>query len=78
MEVNSKKNNNEIFTTVAFLKPIKIQNEKGKYYWTWVVSEFIDDSFQNGNIYNPNEYSYSLENLLEDPTRMTLHKSKPI
>ena len=52
-----------IFTTGAFLKPIKIKN-KSKEIWVWCVSEFIDDSYKDGKIFNPIEYSNNKENLL--------------
>lgn len=38
----------EIFATGARLMPIQI----GKR-WIWYVTDFIDDSFQNGKIINP-------------------------
>jgi hypothetical protein len=53
-----------IFTTGAFLEPIKLTSENGKEYWTWAVSEFMDESFKDGEIYNPKETAGSLEMLL--------------
>lgn len=54
-----------IFTTGAFLKPTKA-NIDGKEIWFWAVTEFIDDSFNDGVVYNPNEFSESREELLKE------------
>ncbi|MDR2058456.1 MAG: hypothetical protein LBP83_09310 [Dysgonamonadaceae bacterium] len=54
-----------IFTTGAFLQPMKVKSDNGKEHWIWTVSEFIDDSFNNGEVFNPNEYADSLEKLLQ-------------
>ncbi|MDR0371877.1 MAG: hypothetical protein LBH80_08575 [Prevotellaceae bacterium] len=53
-----------IFTTGAHLQPIKIQKEDGREYWLWIVLEFVDDSFKDGEVYNPIESAESLEKLL--------------
>ncbi|OFX39625.1 MAG: hypothetical protein A2X08_13630 [Bacteroidetes bacterium GWA2_32_17] len=58
--------NPTIFTTGAFLKPMKITVREGKDIWIWYVSEFIDDSFKEGEVYNPKETSRSLEMLVEE------------
>ncbi len=56
-----------IFTTGAFLRPIKvIQNDQE--LWMWMVAEFIDDSFKDGEIFNPPELSETEEDLLLDLT----------
>lgn len=52
-----------IFTTGAFLEPIKTIDSLGNEIWRWVVSEFVDDSFKNGNVYNPQETASSREML---------------
>ncbi|MDR0612456.1 MAG: hypothetical protein LBG45_03045 [Dysgonamonadaceae bacterium] len=57
-----------IFTTGAFLQPMKVITDNGKEQWIWTVSEFIDDSYKNGEIYNPNEYANNLSELLENTT----------
>ncbi len=44
-----------IFTNGAFLKPMKVFNSNRKEIWVWYVSEFIDDGFLEGEIYNPQE-----------------------
>lgn len=64
MKNNDIDNNPVIFTTGAFLKPTKITDANGKDYWIWAVSEFVDDSFLNGEVFNPKEFEYSKENLL--------------
>jgi hypothetical protein len=59
---------NIIFTTGAFLEPMKIKNMHGNEKWIWRVSEFIDDSFMDGDIYNPPESADSIENLMKNLT----------
>ena len=51
-----------IFTTGAFLRPIKIIQD-GQELWMWTVAEFIDDSFEDGAVYNPAEISEIEEGL---------------
>jgi hypothetical protein len=58
---------NAIFTTGAFLVPTRIKLN-GKDLWTWTVSEFIDDSFKDGIVYNPREYAEKNEDLLKNLT----------
>lgn len=53
-----------IHTTGAFLKPIKVTDSNGIEQWLWFVSEFTEDSFLNGEIYNPKEFANSKEELL--------------
>ncbi|VBB45090.1 hypothetical protein TRIP_D300067 [uncultured Paludibacter sp.] len=53
-----------IYTTGAFLEPIKIPDKEGNDVWRWVVSEFIDDSFKDGEIFNPLETAQSREILI--------------
>ena len=55
-----------IFTTGAHLVPIKIQKGDGKEYWIWSVSEFVDDSFRDGEVFNPKETAESLDILLTE------------
>lgn len=56
-----------IFTTGAFLKPVKV-SINGRECWMWVVTEFIDDSFKDGEVYNPIEFAESKNELLIDST----------
>ena len=57
-----------IFTTGAHLQPMKVKNDDGKEYWVWAVSEFVDDSFKDGEVYNPKEIAESFAELLIDTT----------
>jgi hypothetical protein len=57
-----------IFTTGAFLKPMKIIDYNGNEKWIWYVTEFIDDSFLNGEIYNPKETSFNKKGFLKNTT----------
>ena len=61
-------NNTKIFTTGSYLQPMKIKDVNGNDFWIWAVSEFIDDSFKNGEVYNPKETAGSLDDLLIDTT----------
>ena len=56
-----------IFTTGAFLRPIKVIQD-GQELWMWTVAEFIDDSFKDGHVFNPPELSEAEEALLVDLT----------
>ncbi|MFQ5825485.1 MAG: hypothetical protein ACE5JB_15710 [bacterium] len=58
-----------IFTTGAFLKPIKVVEVSGEEVWMWQVVEFVDDSFKDGNVFNPNEFADSIGNLFIDTTK---------
>lgn len=53
-----------IYTNGAFLKPAKVTDSTGKEIWVWYVSEFTDDSFHEGDVYNPKEFADSKEELL--------------
>ncbi|NEW79333.1 MAG: hypothetical protein GZ086_07885 [Gelidibacter sp.] len=53
-----------IHSTGAFLKPMKVVDSEGREQWLWYVSEFTDDSFFEGEIYNPNEFANSKEELI--------------
>ena len=55
-----------IYTTGAFLKPMKVTDSEGKEQWVWYVSEFVEDSFLQGEIYNPKEFANSKDELLID------------
>lgn len=59
-------NSPTIFTTGAFLKPVKVADSEGKEIWVWYVSGFIDDSFLDGEIYNPKETANAKEELIEE------------
>ena len=55
----------EIFTTGAFLKAIEI-DINGKRQFRWIVTQFEDDSFENGELIIPIESADSEEKLTED------------
>ena len=57
-----------IYTTGVFLKPIKVTDSEGKEIWLWYASEFNDDTFKDGETYNPNEFGKTKEELLVDTT----------
>ena len=54
-----------IFTTGAFLKQVKSQID-GEDVWFWAVTKFIDDSFKDGDVYNPAEFAESRKQLFEE------------
>lgn len=68
MEKTTIENESIIFTTGAFLKPVKT-HLNGKELWMWVVTEFIDDSFKDGEVYNPNEFAETQNELFIDTTK---------
>jgi hypothetical protein len=54
-----------IFSTGAFLVPMKVI-KNGKKRYVWVVDEIIDDTYNDsGIICSPNLYTSDVENLLE-------------
>ncbi|MCL2349553.1 MAG: hypothetical protein FWC50_14980 [Planctomycetaceae bacterium] len=58
----------DIFTTGAFLYPMKIKDSNGCDLWVWVVSDFDGDSFREGEVFNPPESAETLEELLINTT----------
>jgi len=56
----------QIYTTGAFLKPIKIIDSEKKEVWIWYVSEFTDDSFTEGKTFNPPENAETLNKLVSE------------
>ncbi len=52
-----------IFTTGAFLEPVRVII-LGKTRWMWVVTAFEDDSFKDGDTFNPPEVADTEEKLL--------------
>ena len=57
----------QIFTTGAFLQPARITDDNGNEKWIWYVSEFIDDSFYEGEVYNHIEMANSKDELTKEP-----------
>jgi hypothetical protein len=56
----------QIFTTGAFLKPMKVNDNEGKVIWIWYVSEFIDSSFKDGEEFNPKDNAVSFDELVTE------------
>lgn len=56
-------NSPKIFTTGAFLVPMKIR-KKGKERFVWIVEEFNDDSYYEGENCSPVVYADSLDSLI--------------
>ncbi len=42
-----------IHTTGALLRPQKVTDMLGNVIWMWTVVEFTDDSFKDGEVFNP-------------------------
>ncbi|MDQ3798231.1 MAG: hypothetical protein M3384_02170 [Acidobacteriota bacterium] len=53
----------KIYTTGAYLVPMKIKKEN-KERFVWIVAEFDDDSYCEGEICSPVVYADSLESLI--------------
>ena len=58
----------KIFTTGAFLKPMKVKDANGNDFWIWAVDEFVGSSYSDGNEYTPLTVAGSVEELLVDQT----------
>jgi hypothetical protein len=59
----------QIYTTGAYLRPMKVTDVGGKEFWVWYVEGFEGgDSFKDGEVYNPVEVAGSVEELLVDTT----------
>lgn len=58
--------NNKIFTTGAFLQPMKVRDAHGNDFWIWATEKFEGSCFCNGEAFHPVEVADSLENLLMD------------
>lgn len=49
-----------IFTTGAFLMPVRLGNR-----WCWIVTGFEDSSFRDGHDVNVTEYAENKEDLIQ-------------
>ena len=58
--------NKKIFTTGAFLQPMKIKDVNGNDYWIWAVEKFEDTSYYDGYECNPLTAAKRAEDLLID------------
>ena len=52
-----------IYTTGAYLVPMKVMKGKEERY-IWVVHEFDDDCYSDGELCSPRIYADSLKNLM--------------
>ena len=52
----------KIYTTGAHLVPLELVQGKKKRY-VWVVDEFYDDTYFDGDKCSPNVYANTIENL---------------
>lgn len=57
-----------IYTTGAFLKPVKVIDSEEKEIWFWCVTEFIEDSYSDGKIFNPKEFANTQAELIVNTT----------
>ena len=56
----------EIYTTGANVVPMQLSNGK----WAWVVQSFEDDSYSDGEIFNPiSAHQDNLKDLIRDPNQ---------
>jgi len=53
-----------LYTTGAFIQPVKLTRKDGSEVWMWVVSEFDGDTFYDGDVHNPQECGDTKEELL--------------
>jgi hypothetical protein len=57
--------NRPVFTTGAYVFPIKRVNDAGEKYWIWTVGEFTDDCYdEDGHVFNPSESAPTLKELM--------------
>ena len=54
----------KIFTTGAFLRPVKVKDDNGNDVWLWAVSQFEDDTYLDGETCDPVERADLIEELL--------------
>lgn len=57
--------NPEIYTTGAYLRPLKITDGQGEELWVWYVSNFDGDSFNDGEVFNPKENARNKKDLTD-------------
>jgi len=64
MENNYSFDNPILYTTGAYIQPLKVVDVDGTEKWFWAVSEFVDDTFWDGEVFNPGESGTTKQNLL--------------
>ena len=60
--------NKKIFTTGAYVQPMKVKDINGNDFWIWAVEKFEDNSYYEGKEYNPLNIARSIEELLVNTT----------
>jgi len=55
-----------LYTTGAYIQPLKVIDNKGNEKWFWVVSEFVDDTFLDEGVIDPRENGLTKEELLSE------------
>lgn len=60
-----------LYTTGAYIRPFKVVDINGNEKWIWTVSEFVDDTFWNGEVFNPGESGDSMRSLLSPQPQNT-------
>jgi hypothetical protein len=63
-DTNSLLKRSNIYTTGAFLAPLKVRDRDGAVVWIWTVSEFEDDTYLDGKTCNPVESAETCDKLL--------------
>jgi hypothetical protein len=64
MDKNHKFEDPILFTTGAYIQPLKVVDSVGSEKWFWVVSEFDGDTFLDGETFNPVESGLTKQELL--------------
>ena len=64
MDKNYRFEDPVLFTTGAYIQPLKVTDDAGNEKWFWVVSEFADDTFMDGEVLNPVESGTTKQELL--------------
>lgn len=54
-----------LYATGAYLVPMKIKTN-GKERFVWIVDEFKDDTYLDGELCSPFVYSDDLDNMIDD------------
>ncbi len=53
-----------LYTTGAYIQPLKVIDPDGSEKWLWAVNEFDGDTFLNGETFNPVENGLTKQELL--------------
>jgi len=69
MDKNFQLDDPILYTTGAYLQPLKVIDCDGSEKWLWAVCEFDGDSFLDGEILDPAEDGRSKQELLPSNSR---------